>query len=611
VARSNGRGAVGGANSQCQMTNAKATLICHRDDAFSIDAKGGKTWRKGETGRVLFRLYTLIHAWRWAAAKAVLEGEANDHDEGFADDMAGHLGLSAKALGKNDGHFHDLHTLAPDFVGHLNLETVAVRTDSVEINGLKRAAAETFEPPGRIAEGHAGNEPDIFGGAHAEHEAAQRPVDDADAVDVTGAENKVGVLGGFDELGDVIGIVGEIAIHLHDEFVILFNGPIEAGAISAAKPPLFRLVQDVNRRMFDGEFVGHLAGAVGRTAVHNEQVNGELQQTLDQRRKILPFIISRHNDERLIHKPRTRRQLPKLDFKTSRFPGRNSGGAKAGKSVNSIQSNAAMFGCIFWRIWQHPASVLGSIFQLLSSDAGWTYFPGAILFFLFEGWMFVDAIRRKEYLWAVLILAGLGIWYFFYIYRQGSSLTQGFELPGAAKRKRIKELEAQIHHIDNAVHHFQLGDVYFRQGKLDKAEACYRAALEREPTDIDARAHLGQCLARLKRPAEAKPLLIGVCAEDPKHDYGYSMMALAETLTALGERQAALDVWLKVVAHHSYPRAKVQLAEMQIVNNQLELARAELKDVLADDAHAPAFQRKRDRVWVRRARGLAGKIGLG
>lgn len=234
------------------------------------------------------------------------------------------------------------------------------------------------------------------------------------------------------------------------------------------------------------------------------------------------------------------------------------------------------------------------------------------LIFLFQIWMCVDAMRRGEILWALFIWLFPGInavLYFFLVYR-GSTSTQGFELPGSAKRKRIKELQAQIHHLDNAVHHFQLGDIYFQQGKLEKAEVCYRAALERDPKDIDARAHLGQSLARLKRPAEAKPLLEGVCAEDPRHDYGYSMMALAETLTALGERQAALAVWLKVTANNSYARAKVQLAEMYIANNQLDLARVELKDVLSDDLHAPLFQRKRDRVWVRRAKGLAGKIGM-
>lgn len=247
------------------------------------------------------------------------------------------------------------------------------------------------------------------------------------------------------------------------------------------------------------------------------------------------------------------------------------------------------------------------VFAFLYGLGGWSGGPFALAYFAFTVWMLVDAIRRREYLWVVLIMMGLGFWYFLYIYRAGSSAAQGFELPGAAKRKRIKELQAQIHHLDNAVHHFQLGDIYFRQGKFPLAEKCYRAALERDPKDIDARAHLGQCLLRLKQPKEARPLLEGVCAEDPKHDYGYSMMALAEALTALGETDAAMAAWLKVTAQHSYPRAKVQLAELYLAKGQNEPAQAELKEVLADDAHAPAFQRKRDRYWIRRARGLARK----
>jgi len=260
-----------------------------------------------------------------------------------------------------------------------------------------------------------------------------------------------------------------------------------------------------------------------------------------------------------------------------------------------------------------PASLRSSMVASIVSLfflGGWGGGPVALAYGAFTIWMLVDAVRRKEYLWVVLIMAGLGIWYFFYVYRSGPS-TEGFELPGAAKRQRIKELQAKIHHLDNAVHHFQLGDIYFRQGKFSLAEKCYRAALEREAQDIDARAHLGQCLLRLKRPAEARPLLEGVCAEDPKHDYGYSLMGLAECQTALGEPDEALKTWLKVTDHHSYPRAKVQLAEIYLAAGQPERARTELNEVLADDAHAPAFQRKRDRFWVHRARRLAGKAGTG
>jgi tetratricopeptide (TPR) repeat protein len=210
-------------------------------------------------------------------------------------------------------------------------------------------------------------------------------------------------------------------------------------------------------------------------------------------------------------------------------------------------------------------------------------------------WMFVDAIRRREWLWAIFILIGWGITamlYFFFVYRASPSAMSGFELPGAGSRKRIKELQAQIHHLDNAYHHFQLGDVYF----------------QRDATDIDTRAHLGQCLVRLNRPAEARQFLESVMHEKPDHDYGHTMMALAETLTALGETDNALQYWQHITQNHSYPRAKVQLAELYLAKNQPELARAEVKDVVSDDQHAPAFQRKRDRVWVRRAKSLMGKL---
>lgn len=241
----------------------------------------------------------------------------------------------------------------------------------------------------------------------------------------------------------------------------------------------------------------------------------------------------------------------------------------------------------------------------------WLNYPWMAVVGLFQLWMLLDAVRRREWIWALFILLGFGLaalFYYLMVYRAAPSATLGFELPGAHDRRRIKELQAQIHHLDKAHHHSQLGDIYFQQGKLDKAEACYRAALERDPQDIDTRAHLGQCLLRANKAAEARPLLEGVVSENRKHDYGYSLMALAETLSALGEKDAALNIWKQVTENHSYPRAKVQLAELYLANQQADLARTELRDVVADDEHAPTFQRVRDRVWVRRARRLLRKL---
>ena len=252
--------------------------------------------------------------------------------------------------------------------------------------------------------------------------------------------------------------------------------------------------------------------------------------------------------------------------------------------------------------------------SLLTNLANWNYLITSPLWLavtVFQIWMLIDAIRQHEWIWAVFIVLGFGVsalLYYFLVYRAAPSATRGFELPGAHDRRRIRELEAQIHHLDKAHHHSQLGDIYFQQGKLDKAEACYRAALERDARDIDTRAHLGQCLLRQKRAAESRPLLEGVLREKPDHDYGHTMMAMAETLTALGETDNAILYWQHVTQHHSYPRAKVQLAELYLTKDQPNPARKELQEVVADDAHAPAFQRKRDRVWVWKAKSLLGKL---
>lgn len=240
------------------------------------------------------------------------------------------------------------------------------------------------------------------------------------------------------------------------------------------------------------------------------------------------------------------------------------------------------------------------------------YSPLLLIGLAFQIWMFVDAIRRQEWIWAIFIFFFSflsALLYFFFVYRAAPQLaTRGFELPGADNRKRIKELQAQIHHLDKAHHHSQLGDVYFRQGKLVEAEASYRAALERDLEDEDTRAHLGQCLLRQNRAADALPLLEAIAAANPAHDYGHTLMALAETQQALGRADEALRTWKQVTENHSYARARVQLAELLSKTGQPDLAKAELREVIEEDAYAPGFQRKKDRIWIRRAKSMLSRL---
>lgn len=238
--------------------------------------------------------------------------------------------------------------------------------------------------------------------------------------------------------------------------------------------------------------------------------------------------------------------------------------------------------------------------------------PIVLLMLAFQVWMFVDAIRRQEYVWAAFIFffpVISPILYFFMVYRASMPAnTPIFEVPGAGIRRRIKELQDQIHHMDKAHHHSQLADIYFSQGKLADAEREYLAALERDGEDIDTRAHYGQCLLRLGRANQAKPILEKVVEENPQHEYGQSMMVYAESLGQLGEKDAAITAWKNVLERHTYSQARVQLAQLLLEKGDKDSARKELQEVVADAGHGPAFQRKREKAWVKRAQELLKKI---
>lgn len=252
------------------------------------------------------------------------------------------------------------------------------------------------------------------------------------------------------------------------------------------------------------------------------------------------------------------------------------------------------------------ALFLTDLTAFLSHPVGWLVIGFCL-------WMLVDAFRREEWMWlAFIILFPLlnAVLYYFMVYRGATSLPTGsFSLPGQAGRGRIAELEKQIQLLDKAHHHTELGDVYLEQGNLKDAEACYLRALERDPQDLDTRAHFGQCLLRQGRPADAQPYLAAVCAEDPKHEYGNSLMALAETQSALGQGDAAIATWEQVVSQHSHARARVQLAELLAASGQAQRARVLAEEVVADDTVAPDYQRRQEQPWVVRAKKLVKGLG--
>ncbi|HTI72365.1 MAG TPA: tetratricopeptide repeat protein [Candidatus Limnocylindria bacterium] len=239
----------------------------------------------------------------------------------------------------------------------------------------------------------------------------------------------------------------------------------------------------------------------------------------------------------------------------------------------------------------------------------WLSSPLFMVLGIFQIWMAIDAARRREWVMMVFCLLfpvwGAGYYYFNYYRGQGpASALTGFELPGAGDRRRIKEIQTQIHHLDNARNHFDLADIYFRRGEFAKAEISYRESLTRDPKDIDAMAHYGQCLLRMNRAADGLPFLEYVHSQQPRHEYGYTAMALAEAYAALGKKDAAMKIWERVLESNTYARARVQYAGLLLEKGQKKEAQEQLQEAISDFEHAPRFSKRQSRPWIRKAKGM-------
>ena len=250
----------------------------------------------------------------------------------------------------------------------------------------------------------------------------------------------------------------------------------------------------------------------------------------------------------------------------------------------------------------------GNLDELLSN-------PLWLVFGVFVLWMLVDAVQREEWLWLFFIILFPVVnapLYYFFSYRHRGGGGTGTLFLGGSERKRIEELKQQIHHLDKAHLHLELADIYLRQKKVSLAEEHYLAALKREPDDLDAKAHYGRCLMDQRRFGEARRFLEDVCMADPKHDYGATLIALAECEAEVGTKDSAIKLLEQAMENNSYAQPRVRLAELYWESGEKrDRARQLVEDVLREETLTPAYQRKQEAEWTHRARKLLNSMSRG
>src|SRR5260221_13503810 len=113
--------------------------------------------------------------------------------------------------------------------------------------------------------------------------------------------------------------------------------------------------------------------------------------------------------------------------------------------------------------------MLAFLFSNLLDPQYWVSYPWLAILSVFQLWMLIDAVRRREWVWALFITIGWGVSasvYYFMGYRAAPSATRGFELPGAHWRRPIQPVQAQNHHPAHGHYHSPPCHSYLQQRKL-------------------------------------------------------------------------------------------------------------------------------------------------
>ena len=171
---------------------------------------------------------------------------SQDAEERFAEDAAAHLGGALLAVDEDDRHLGELHAQAPGRILHLDLESVAFHLDAIQVDGLQRPTRITNEPGSSVVQRHTGNDTDIFRSEERHQQPRHGPVDHVDTLDVTRPDHDIVALGRSGEQPhQVVGVVGEVAVHLAHEFETVLQSPAETGKVSCAETQLAAALQQM------------------------------------------------------------------------------------------------------------------------------------------------------------------------------------------------------------------------------------------------------------------------------------------------------------------------------------------------------------------------------
>jgi hypothetical protein len=218
--------------------------------------------------------------------------------------------------------------------------------------------------------------------------------------------------------------------------------------------------------------------------------------------------------------------------------------------------------------------------------------------------------RRPDTYWLWIIFLGGWVGALIYIVIEilpDLGLLRGtFEV--FPRRKRIKELQFAILDNPSAGNFEELGDLYLDDLQFARARESFDRVISMRTDSIDAFYRRGLAGLALNDLEAAAADLEEVFRRDPKYDYQRAAGLLAHALGKIGRREEAHRLFDDVTRISTLSETQYNYACFLAAEGQAAEARVWAQRILAKKPTMPAYVRRRERPWFRKAAALLRRL---
>ena len=225
----------------------------------------------------------------------------------------------------------------------------------------------------------------------------------------------------------------------------------------------------------------------------------------------------------------------------------------------------------------------------------------------------VHFIRRRPDTYWIFVILFLG-WIGAAIYIVAEVIPDAGLLRGSfqvfPRRRRIRELKAAIRDNPSAGNFEELGLLYLDDGDFAKARKCYDRSIAQRSDSVDPFYRRGVAEVELGDFAAAVPDLERAIASDPAYDFHRGIGLLAHAYAHGGQSEKAAQLFEQATKISTRSETYYNYALFLQQQGRTDEARQWVQKIIDKRATMPGYQKRRERVWFRKAYGMMARLRL-